>query len=321
MLVGLCGPATVALAVASPQNELTTNGDFELGNTSSWTSFPTQNSTFTITMDANSGSFAGQLVNPDPAAGAVIKQANLGVGIVSPGDVLQVSFAAKGTFMAGGIAFAEFFSELAGGGTSASVFLGGGPLNLTNNWQTFNFMTVAGPNVSGGVTLQIAAITGANIGSFAEVFIDDVSVRTAMIGTNYCTANPNSRGLLGAISVMGSDIVANNDLTLVADNLPLNVFGIFTTSMTQGFVANPNGSAGNLCLSGTIGRYMAPNQIRFSGASGSFSLVLDLTMTPTPTSLVSVAAGETWNFQAWHRDVGAGAPSSNFTNGISVLFR
>ena len=42
-------------------------------------------------------------------------------------------------------------------------------------------------------------------------------------------------------------------------------------------------------------------------------------MTPTPTGLVQVAAGETWNFQAWYRDANPG-PTSNFTPSVSVLF-
>lgn len=55
------------------------------------------------------------------------------------------------------------------------------------------------------------------------------------------------------------------------------------------------GSLGNLCLNGGIGRYVALGQLKNSGATGSFSLALDLTQTPTPMGLVSVAAGQTWN--------------------------
>jgi hypothetical protein len=114
--------------------------------------------------------------------------------------------------------------------------------------------------------------------------------------------------------------VASNDVTLTAEDLPLNAFGFFLASRTQGFIQNPAGSQGNLCLGGSIGRYVGPGQIQNSGGAGSISLVLDLAQTPTPTGLVAVVAGETWNFQGWHRDAVAGNATSNFTNGLSIAF-
>ena len=56
-----------------------------------------------------------------------------------------------------------------------------------------------------------------------------------------------------------------------------------------------------------------------TGASGSVELTIDRTNTPTPTGSVSVLAGETWNFQAWYRDLHPG-PTSNFTDALSVTF-
>lgn len=167
--------ASAALAAAASGQELTTNGGFEAGDTSGWVSFPTANSTFLLTNDANSGTFAAEVFNNDLASGAVVKQANLGIGLVNPGDEIEVSFAAKGSGAIGGVAFAEFFSEIDGGGTSAAQILGGGPLALTGDWQTFNFTVFAGPDVSGGVTLQFAAVTGAASGSVSVLFIDDAS--------------------------------------------------------------------------------------------------------------------------------------------------
>lgn len=161
---------------ASAMIELTTNGGFEAGDTSGWVSFPSAGSTFNVTGDANSGAFAAEVFNNTPASPAVVKQANLGVGLVTPGMPVTISFAAKGSSAAGGVAFAEFFSEIAGGGTSASQILGGGPLPLTGQYQTFNFVVPAGADVSGGVTLQFAAVTGADVGSTTVLFIDDASV-------------------------------------------------------------------------------------------------------------------------------------------------
>ena len=172
--------AIVALLVGSAAQgwaiELAVNGGFEAGNTSGWTSFPSSTSTFNLTNDAASGTFAAEVFNNALASSAVVKQANLGVGVVSPGQTVNISFAAKGEGAIGGVAFAEFFSEISGGGVSSSTILGGGPLALTNTYKTFNFSVPAGPDVSGGVTLQFAAVTGGATGSVSVLFLDDASV-------------------------------------------------------------------------------------------------------------------------------------------------
>lgn len=169
--------AVVAVAGTAAAQELAINGGFETGDTSGWTSFPGPTSTFLLTGDANSGSFAAEIFNNDTAVNALVKQANVGIGVVNPGDIIEISFAAKGSGAAGGVVFAEFFSELSGGGTSSAEILGGGPLTLdANNYTTFSFTTTAGPDVSGGVTFQIGAVTGGATGSTQVLFFDDVSI-------------------------------------------------------------------------------------------------------------------------------------------------
>ena len=111
------------------------------------------------------------------------------------------------------------------------------------------------------------------------------------------------------------------DVTLGAVDLPNGSFGFFQTSRQRGDVFPVAGSMGRLCLSGPIGRYVGPGQIRFSGMEGRFDLAIDLGAVPTPTGLVAVQAGDTWNFQAWFRDAIGGAATSNFTNGLEVVFR
>ena len=41
----------------------------------------------------------------------------------------------------------------------------------------------------------------------------------------------------------------------------------------------------------------------------------------TAMGLVAVMPGDTWNFQAWHRDFVGGSVTSNFSDGLSVDFR
>lgn len=174
--------------------ELTTNGDFEAGDTSSWVSFPTANSTFDVTSDASSGMFAGEVFNDDGGSSAVIKQANLGIGQVLAGDEVFVTFDAKGATANGGVVFAEFFSEIDGGGVSSNVILGSGALPLTSDFQTFEFTTFAGADVSGGVTLQFAVVTGADAGSQSQLVVDNVSVSLGAV------PEPGSMAILGIVA-------------------------------------------------------------------------------------------------------------------------
>lgn len=141
-----------------------------------------------------------------------------------------------------------------------------------------------------------------------------------MIGTNYCMAAPNSSSQVGVMSALGSTIAASNDVTLMAVNLPSNQFGIFVTSRTVGFSPGAGGTSnGNICLGGAIGRYNAAGQILTTGSTGEISLVLNLAATPEGGSIVSVTSGQSWHFQAWHRD-GTGL-GSNFTDGLQIDFQ
>ncbi|MEM8709622.1 MAG: hypothetical protein AAGG01_01605, partial [Planctomycetota bacterium] len=85
-----------------------------------------------------------------------------------------------------------------------------------------------------------------------------------------------------------------------------------------GFSSMPGGSQGNLCLSGSIGRFDGPGQIQATKALGRAVLQLDLDSHPTPSGPVAVQAGETWSYQCWFRDSTAGAPTSNFSDGVTV---
>ncbi|MDF1839036.1 MAG: FG-GAP repeat protein, partial [Planctomycetota bacterium] len=137
---------------------------------------------------------------------------------------------------------------------------------------------------------------------------------------NYCGSGVlNSTGFPGRMASSGSLVVADNDLTLRAENLPSGVFGYFLSSRGQGLVPIVSGSQGNLCVGGglAIGRHH--DSIQISSGAGVVEHLLDLTNMPTNNQSVPAAPGETWNFQCWYRDSNP-ASTSNFTDGLSVRF-
>jgi len=138
------------------------------------------------------------------------------------------------------------------------------------------------------------------------------------LGASYCSpAVANSTGQSAVISACGKDLADGGFFMLHASDLPPNEFGYFLVSATQGFVTNPGGSQGDLCLGGKIGRFA--KQVASSGPTGKLAIRVDLTSIPT-TPPHTVVAGETWNFQAWFRD-NNGGPTSNFTDAVSVTFQ
>jgi hypothetical protein len=131
------------------------------------------------TSNPSSGTYAARLFNDSIASAAVIRQANLAIGLINPGEEISISFDIRGSLANGGVVFAEIFSEIDGGGTSSAEILGGAPLFPNPNpeiWTSLSFTSFAGPDVTGGITFQIAAVTGATAGSQVELFLDNVSV-------------------------------------------------------------------------------------------------------------------------------------------------
>ncbi len=170
------------------------------------------------------------------------------------------------------------------------------------------------------LTVATISVVDPMSGFYAVVTIDEIRFLDGeATGNTYCEPTvPNSTGALSRLTAEGSTVVAENDLTLVASDLPLDVFGMFLTSREQGLVVGPGGSQGTLCLGGGIGRFNGPGQIKNSGSAGTFELTIDLNQLPTPSGFVAALPGETWNFQAWHRDWAGPVSTSNFTNGLEI---
>lgn len=138
------------------------------------------------------------------------------------------------------------------------------------------------------------------------------------IGGGICPgAAVNSTGVAGVFDVVGSANAADNSLTLRVSDLPTDEFAVCLVADGQVFIPNFAGSSGHLCVSPNFGYFAS--QIQNTGASGSFSMPVDLTALPMATP-VSVNPGETWYFQAWHRDHDP-VSTTNFTQGYYIQFQ
>ncbi|MEZ6005539.1 MAG: VCBS repeat-containing protein [Planctomycetota bacterium] len=232
---------------------------------------------------------------------------NVVTGHVDADDVVLADFSGDGLLdMA--------LSHLSDGAITLHEGLGGLVFAAPVMVQTNPFagdMAAADLDGNGGVDLGAIGRQSAGV----QIFLN----AEGGLGSSYCTANANSTGFSARCTATGSAVAAANNFTLTCDRMPNGQFGFFLMGQTQGFVANPGGSLGNLCLGGSIGRL---NQIILnSGAAGLVSTPVDLIQMPTPSTPVAVIGGQTWNFQCWYRDLVGGQSVSNFSDGYSVLFQ
>ena len=139
------------------------------------------------------------------------------------------------------------------------------------------------------------------------------------VGVNFCEAATNSAGVASEMRASGSALVSAGSLELEVIDVPPNEFGIFLVSDSGGLVPGFGGTSnGDLCLGGTPGLFNGPGQVQSSGPSGRMTLAVPLQSIPHGGAQTAVQPGDTWYFQAWHRDrVGLG---SNLSNAVFLTF-
>ena len=139
-----------------------------------------------------------------------------------------------------------------------------------------------------------------------------------VIGSPYCSGFvPNSTGVAGTLTAFGSTRLDLNRVELIASSLPVDSFGFIIVSETQ--FLTPSFPI-TICVGGSIGRFVGPGEIQQSDMAGTFRLAVDVANFPQPQGFVAVQPGETWNFQAWHRDQGTFGLASNLTAPVSITF-
>ncbi len=153
-------------------------------------------------------------------------------------------------------------------------------------------------------------------GPFGRVQVRKFEVSCSELGSVVCSSATNSSGAVGRLQVCGTGD-PDGVLKLTGFALPTNQFGFYMMSMsTQALPV----FSGTLCLDAPIVRLdNGPNAVLNSGLMGVMRR--DLHLTTLPQGVV-VQAGETWNFQLWHRDFespGIGS-TANFSEAVMVTF-
>jgi hypothetical protein len=154
-------------------------------------------------------------------------------------------------------------------------------------------------------TVLVAAQEGPSAAQ-GDIFGAFFEIKVSPIGNVPCNSKPNSTGTMAWLSATGSEIVADNDLTLEVEHLPAFKNGIFILAPTG--ASMPFGQ-GVLCLGSPITRI--PQGFN-SGPNGVVAADLDL----TDLGGVAVQSGQTWHFQFWFRDSG----QVNLSNSVAITF-
>jgi len=131
--------------------------------------------------------------------------------------------------------------------------------------------------------------------------------------TNYCASTPNSSGSAAKMSSAGWESIEAGFLTLVAEPVPADQFGLFFFGPNQTQV--PFGNGVRCVAGGGQGLFRLP--VVKSDSGGRLSHDLDFQAPPAATTLVQ---GTTWNFQGWFRDPAAGGASFDSSDGLTITF-
>lgn len=162
-------------------------------------------------------------------------------------------------------------------------------------------------------TYTIGGAAGGRVGTFYcatdDLTDEDVlAILEPVVSGPTCAGAPTSSGSPAQLGLVGSFWAGDERLTFSAHGLPSQALMLPIFSTSFGFVPNPAGSPGDLCVGQPFVRMM--NQAANSNSSGQFQFQVDLNQAPVGP----VSPGTSLHFQLWFRD----PPNVNFTNGAVV---
>jgi hypothetical protein len=183
---------------------------------------------------------------------------------------------------------------------------------LASSWNVYadsadprHFMSWSNPTASSVSARFHVHFLGGAPGAFCDTYDLELGFT---LGVPFCHARRNSTGEGARLTASGSTQPGVGHLTFSASPLPPNKAGLLIMSRSATALA-PLGH-GYLCLSGSISRF----PLTTTGA-GALLQTLDWT-----GPAAQIASGDTWNFQAWHRDPAAQGGGVNLSEGLRISF-
>ncbi len=154
------------------------------------------------------------------------------------------------------------------------------------------------------------------------------------VGTPFCTPTNNSTGAAASLTGAVGNGTGSNLHLEVTQGVPGEIGYFLAGNEATAGVATSNGM---FCLVGTgtaaFYRYNVSgggsNSVGLFDASGVLQNLVgtstvgsgfDVPGTIPGIVPITIASGDTWHFQLWHRDTPAAQGTSNFSNGLSVTF-
>ncbi len=218
-----------------------------------------------------------------------------------------------------------------GGASWTEVRLTSAPWSTANDGFGGTFIgDYLGLGVGGHRTMPLYMSTqNGNADIFTHVIVDGPAT-TYCYGIGCpCANNDPTRGCanLGSdgatttgalLSVGGTNVVANDDLTFAFSGLKPGAFSLLYTGQTR---SNTPFGDGAKCIGGTVFRF-AVKQANASGiASYAPGEIVGYATTHFGAS-GQIQPGATWHYQGWYRDTGGPCGSGvNFTNAASVTWQ
>lgn len=128
-------------------------------------------------------------------------------------------------------------------------------------------------------------------------------------GTRYCVSEANTTGTAATLHVLGSDVAADQDLTLVTEGVVPGESALYYYGSNQ--LQLPFGD-GYRCVGGFTTRLGSPTLADMRG--------LVVQVVAPHFFATGIRANSTLNFQLWYRDP-ASVNSFNLSDAVSVTFR
>ncbi|MDJ0832114.1 MAG: family 16 glycosylhydrolase [Gammaproteobacteria bacterium] len=152
--------------------ELITNGGFETGDLTGWLDPAPGAGSLTVTdTESRNGDWSAR-AQVAISQNVFAQQNGVGLGIVTDGDVIDITFDLKGDLNPGAVI--NTLATWSGGGGAIAP-------NITASvadWTKYTYTTtLTGGDLSGGFSLLIEAVCGGVSGCSTDVYIDNVSVK------------------------------------------------------------------------------------------------------------------------------------------------